>query len=244
MKKQMLTVLAICLLAGLCACGGKGGGEAARTVEVTVDYSAVDGFFEIGQDIIVTDAADETAAPLRMIKCVPNGTDYVYEFRLPGAELPKELRVSTPMLFQPAEIAPVSAPLKEGETAQLNGADWLRITALKGREISEGRYEVAVTVEAAPRSAIPRKATLCIGETRMDYELSDMRFEGDGSLKTVEMRFAIKADAGQDALKLVEGASLEVSEVLLRKIPTAEELKVSVDPDSVAVRVVDTVYAD
>ena len=181
MKKPLLAVLAGCLVVGLCACGGDGGGEAVRTVEITVDYSAVDGPFEIGQDIVVSDAAEETSRPFRLVKCVPNGAEYVYEFRLPDVEMPKELRVSTPLLFLPAEIPPVSAPLKEGGTARLDDIDWFRITALEGEEISEGRYEVTVTAETAPRSAVPRKATLCLGETRVDYTLSDMRFESGGN---------------------------------------------------------------
>lgn len=206
---------------------------------ITVNYDNKGESFEIGSDIVV--ASDNNFAnPLRMKSCnIVNG-NYVYEFDAVNANKLKTVYIKPPILYMPTEISPVTVPLMAGQIARVSsnnssfttaGANWFSVDSIDIEKESEGTYLVKVIINAESLD-LPRFPKLVNGKAEFGG-ISALYFDENDDFETGEFIFYVKANNEKEVATIVAGASLVVSDALLRV--DAENLNISSSIKSLSV---------
>ena len=208
---------------------------------ITVNYDSDGEFFEIGRDIVVaTDS--ERSFPLRIKSCNVNNGTYVYEFDTENVRSLDTVYIEPPILYAPTDIAKVSFPLMPGETVKMStskvdfgtsNSNWFDVRSVNVEEYNEGVYLVRVIVDAQSLD-LPRFPKLCMGDVQIGG-VSAISFDENDNFESGEFAFYVNAGSEKEAMMMIESATLEISDALIRVDSTDIDISSNVRSLSVIV---------
>ena len=178
--------------------------------------------YEIAKDIVVaTDANFQNC--LELISCIPNGNQYVYEFKVEATDIAEDIYVQPPVLLISEYVDCIPVACEAGAIIKNESEDWFTVDQITYTEFNEEKYRVTVFVTACA-DALPRFPEL---ETSAgNYGgLAAVDYNEDGFTDGV-FEFFVDAASEVELLSLLDSAELnvraEMNQTVVEDVSAAE----------------------